>query len=966
MAYSPPVFLSSPVAARQGTVLASSLIEIGQVSVRDISAGLIEALARIAVIQDKTIVPVIGNTGSGKSTLVNVLMGHRFEEIETDEGESVLRVVTPGKSAQMGTNIEACTIYPEAFLEPESGYYFCDCPGFLDTRGKKERILIEMCLKMLPKKARDIKGLVIVIEHDMLYTQKASGFKRLIENLQTVLPDLTIKTPDELRALQRSLVFVFNAKGKTKTLKNIAARSADLIQAESQALQALVARKAAGEKSAELLSAIYELQFKLALMQFFNESIEQERFILFNPDDTNQTKRNIMSVLSRGMSFPKAEWGTYISSPEYKAFSEQLLGLRLDSKLHLLSAEHKEAIDVFLLAVYGKLTYDETLSKSLHSQVRADNLDETKLLLANPFVNVNQKDALGKTALHVAADCLNLEAFKLLWRQPRTDCTVVDSDGKTFLHIALSNGPGYKTAQLIELLRLAVVENKIDFDRMDKSGRTALMLAREKGHGSEVISLLKTKARIDYDESASMTLLDKAKAQNSSEISALISRITVNVNQKGYRGRTALLIAADFLDIESFKSLWANSRVDKTAVDEDGRGVLHLALNNNLGYRPQQLLETLKVILRNNTINVDARDLSGRTALMLAREKGHSQEIISLLKTKATLDYDEALSKTLLEKARAQNVREIRAVIDNSLVNLNQKGYRDRTALLIAADFLDIETFKLLWAHPRVNLAAVDNSGGTVLHIALNNLPTYKSSELLQLVRLVLRDNKINVDAKDSSGKTALMIARDKGYSQEVITLLKTKARLDYDESLSKTMHEEVRTQNLARIRALICNLAVNLNQIDALGRTPLLTAAYWVCFDAFQLLWTNSKVNVSAVDSNSRTVLHLLLDNPANYRTSDLLGILRLVLSDSRVNVDAKDNSGKSALMIAREKNHSHEVIALLKTKAKIDNAFVIAPEPAVVVNNPLASARAQAYSPAPVYQRPPPDDDDCCCVVM
>ncbi|HYF97830.1 MAG TPA: hypothetical protein VD770_02490, partial [Coxiellaceae bacterium] len=133
--------------------------------------SLIKAVNKSKASAGQDIILFIGATGAGKSTTINYLLGHNFVDSEAPNGNPCLSIVEGSHipEALMGSADESCTMYPESFLglrskdKSKPSIYFCDCPGFADTRpiGK---VITALSTDMVVKSARSVKGMVIVIE----------------------------------------------------------------------------------------------------------------------------------------------------------------------------------------------------------------------------------------------------------------------------------------------------------------------------------------------------------------------------------------------------------------------------------------------------------------------------------------------------------------------------------------------------------------------------------------------------------------------------------------------------------------------------------------------------------------------------------------------------------------------------------------------------------------------------------
>ena len=76
---------------------------------------------------------LLGLTGSGKSTLINYLMGAMptFERIKG--GFWKIQNETSGKYPHIGSNLKSCTTFPAIFKIEKN--CLVDSAGFLDTKG---------------------------------------------------------------------------------------------------------------------------------------------------------------------------------------------------------------------------------------------------------------------------------------------------------------------------------------------------------------------------------------------------------------------------------------------------------------------------------------------------------------------------------------------------------------------------------------------------------------------------------------------------------------------------------------------------------------------------------------------------------------------------------------------------------------------------------------------------------------
>eukprot|EP00540_Astrosyne_radiata_P000297 CAMPEP_0116823504 /NCGR_PEP_ID=MMETSP0418-20121206/875_1 /TAXON_ID=1158023 /ORGANISM="Astrosyne radiata, Strain 13vi08-1A" /LENGTH=1063 /DNA_ID=CAMNT_0004451765 /DNA_START=1006 /DNA_END=4194 /DNA_ORIENTATION=- len=125
----------------------------------------------------KEAVIVLGNTGAGKSTFINYLMGCDMIKKSPKElgkkGLGKLVVVKPvseggrlNEVMPIGHDKVSKTFMPQIEVNPtKSGVVYCDCPGFLDNRGSEINISNAVNIKRVLQQAKSVKILVLINYH---------------------------------------------------------------------------------------------------------------------------------------------------------------------------------------------------------------------------------------------------------------------------------------------------------------------------------------------------------------------------------------------------------------------------------------------------------------------------------------------------------------------------------------------------------------------------------------------------------------------------------------------------------------------------------------------------------------------------------------------------------------------------------------------------------------------------------
>lgn len=147
------------------------------------------------------LVLVIGTTGSGKSTLINILTGIQYElQVDPNTGTSFLQPIEgqPVPPAKVGHDVTAQTLYPQVIPTRDRAFFFCDCPGFDDNRRGNEAICASLGVPLAIRHASKISAIILTVDYGMTDGGAGRGiqFRLLNQTLAGI-----IKLPEQAHNL---------------------------------------------------------------------------------------------------------------------------------------------------------------------------------------------------------------------------------------------------------------------------------------------------------------------------------------------------------------------------------------------------------------------------------------------------------------------------------------------------------------------------------------------------------------------------------------------------------------------------------------------------------------------------------------------------------------------------------------------------------------------------------------------
>ncbi|CAK89816.1 unnamed protein product (macronuclear) [Paramecium tetraurelia] len=123
---------------------------------------------------------LVGVTGSGKSTIFNLLGGAKFKLIESEDGveELELEEISQEFSVMKG-GMQSVTKQPKYYFNEEFNHLLIDFPGFQDTNGEFDQIMIQMLFYKISTQSK-VKILYVIRHPELEFQDRGTNLQEFV------------------------------------------------------------------------------------------------------------------------------------------------------------------------------------------------------------------------------------------------------------------------------------------------------------------------------------------------------------------------------------------------------------------------------------------------------------------------------------------------------------------------------------------------------------------------------------------------------------------------------------------------------------------------------------------------------------------------------------------------------------------------------------------------------------------
>ncbi|XP_046545519.1 putative ankyrin repeat protein RF_0381 [Haliotis rubra] len=354
--------------------------------------------------------------------------------------------------------------------------------------------------------------------------------------------------------------------------------------------------------------------------------------------------------------------------------------------------------------------------------------------------------------------------------------------------------------------------------------RTPAMIAVNEGH-REILELLVKKgsdlSQLDDDQN---NILHLASKEGHLEIVKYIHSLNIiDIESRGVHGKTPIMLAALFGQTGVFVFL-VEMGAHLSLLDDSAENILHLSCRGGDE-------KIVKYIIKLNVVDINSKQLGGKTAVSLAAASGNRAAFDNLVEMRADLLAVDVLGNSVLHLAcQGGNMDIVKYAVKQNIVDINSRRADGRTPASIAAVSGHSALFQYL-VKVGADMSVVDVYGDNILHSS-------SAGGNMDIVKYVCKQNIVDINTKAAFGETPASIAATYGHLAVLEYLVKSGANLSaVNEDGDNILHLACQGGDLDTVKYVLNLNVVDINSKGIDGYTPLMLARELEDRDVFDLL---------------------------------------------------------------------------------------------------------------------------------
>ncbi|XP_067660904.1 ankyrin repeat domain-containing protein 50-like [Haliotis asinina] len=496
---------------------------------------------------------------------------------------------------------------------------------------------------------------------------------------------------------------------------------------------------------------------------------------------------------------------------------------------------HREVVKLLVSKGANIKLVDRFGINILHSACLVGDVEVVKYVLSQNMLDINSRVKCGRTAVMLAAGNGNKDLVQL-FVDKGADVSLLDKTGDNILHCACRGGGA-------EVLKYILSKDMVDINSLGHRKRTPVIVAAERGQKEVVELLVKHGADLSLSERSGGNILHHVCQRGHYKlVKYVLSLNMVDIHSRWWMKRTPVMVAAKYGHKEVVKLL-VNHGANLLQSDKRGDNILHLVCF--AGHS-----DIVKYILSLNSVNINSRGWKGRTPVMVAAERGHKEVVELLVNHGVNLSLCKRSGSNILHLACCVGHFDVvKYVLSLNSVDINSRGWKGRTPVMVGAKHGHKEVVKLLVNHG-ANVLLSDKRGDNILHLVC-------FAGHSDVVKYILSLNSVDIDSRGWKGRTPVMIAAEQGHKEVVELLVNHGTDFSLSENVWNILQNACYHGQLDLVKYVPSLNSVEIKSRGLKKRAPVMIAAELGLKEVVELLERNV-ANLSLTDEDGKNIVDL------------------------------------------------------------------------------------------------------------